>query len=184
MVLRLQTSLTGEQTPDAERQETRKAQKAKAKDGLGKAEEVLLPLLEELAEKKPEDLAVILGDNLTRHVKVVGKLYSRVPLVPQPAEQGPGHPACDGGGLQPQGAGGPEGGRRGEGQGRRGVRGQGGQHQEEDRRQACCQEGDSEAHGSPFHGSPGCDHHPRKVAAQKKSEVKPVAEEPEATPAQ
>ncbi|MEU4891002.1 ParB/RepB/Spo0J family partition protein [Streptomyces sp. NPDC044780] len=76
-----QTSLTGEQTPDAETQETRKAQKAKAKDGLGKAEEVLLPLLEELAEKKPEDLAVILGDDLTRHVKVIGKLYSQVQLV-------------------------------------------------------------------------------------------------------
>ncbi|NEW77334.1 ParB/RepB/Spo0J family partition protein [Streptomyces rhizosphaericus] len=76
-----QTSLTGEQTPDAETQETRKAQKAKAKDGLGKAEEVLLPLLEELAEKKPEDLAVILGDDLTRHVKVIGKLYSQVQMV-------------------------------------------------------------------------------------------------------
>ncbi|MFF5668758.1 hypothetical protein ACFY8S_01250 [Streptomyces hygroscopicus] len=80
-VLGLQTSLTGERTPDAETQETRKAQKAKAKDGLGKAEEVLLPLLEELAEKKPEDLTVILGDDLTRHVKVIGKLYSQVQLV-------------------------------------------------------------------------------------------------------
>ncbi|MEU9965441.1 hypothetical protein [Streptomyces malaysiensis] len=76
-----QTSLTGEQAPDAETQENRKVQKAKAKDGLGKAEEVLLPLLEELAEKKPEDLAVILGDDLTRHVKVIGKLYSQVQLV-------------------------------------------------------------------------------------------------------
>ncbi|MFE3216079.1 ParB/RepB/Spo0J family partition protein [Streptomyces antimycoticus] len=76
-----QTSLTGEQTPDAETQETRKAEKAKAKDGLGKAEEVLLPLLEELAAKKPEDLAVVLGDDLNRHVKVVGKLYSQVQLV-------------------------------------------------------------------------------------------------------
>ncbi|MBI0379819.1 ParB/RepB/Spo0J family partition protein [Streptomyces albiflaviniger] len=76
-----QTSLTGEQAPDAETQETRKVQKAKAKDGLGKAEEVLLPLLEELAEKKPEDLALILGDDLTRRVKVIGKLYSQVQLV-------------------------------------------------------------------------------------------------------
>ncbi|MFJ1994286.1 ParB/RepB/Spo0J family partition protein [Streptomyces asiaticus] len=76
-----QTSLTGEQTPDAETQETRKAEKAKAKDGLGKAEEVLLPLLEELAAKKPEDLAVVLGDDLSRHVKVIGKLYSQVQLV-------------------------------------------------------------------------------------------------------
>ncbi|WP_158897203.1 hypothetical protein [Streptomyces hygroscopicus] len=90
MVLGLQTSLTGEQTPDAERQEPRKAQKAKAKDGLGKAEEAPLPLLEELAEKKPEDLAVILGDDLTRHVKVIGKLYSQVQLVPQPVSKAQG----------------------------------------------------------------------------------------------
>jgi ParB family chromosome partitioning protein len=76
-----QTSLTGEQAPDAEEQGKRKAQKAKAKDGLGKAEEVLLPLLEELAEKKPEDLAVILGNDLTRHVRVIGKLYSQVQMV-------------------------------------------------------------------------------------------------------
>ncbi|MBM9505291.1 ParB/RepB/Spo0J family partition protein [Actinacidiphila acididurans] len=76
-----QTSLTGEKAPDAEEQEKRKKDKAKAKDGLGKAEEVLLPLLEELAAKKPEDLAVILGDDLDRHVKVVGKLYGQVQLV-------------------------------------------------------------------------------------------------------
>ncbi|MET8677020.1 ParB/RepB/Spo0J family partition protein [Streptomyces sp. NPDC004647] len=76
-----QTSLTGEKAPSAEEQEKRKKQKAKAKDGLGKAEEVLLPLLEELAAKKPDDLAVILGDDLSRHIKVVGKLYSQVQLV-------------------------------------------------------------------------------------------------------
>jgi ParB family chromosome partitioning protein len=76
-----QTSLTNEEAPSAEEQETRKKAKAKAKDGLGKAEEVLLPLLEELAEKKPEDLAVILGDDLDRHVRVVGKLFSQVQLV-------------------------------------------------------------------------------------------------------
>ncbi|MDT9689449.1 ParB/RepB/Spo0J family partition protein [Streptomyces sp. P9(2023)] len=76
-----QTSLTNEKAPSAEETEKRKKQKAKAKDGLGKAEEVLLPLLEELAEKKPEDLAVILGDDLSRHIKVVGKLYSQVQLV-------------------------------------------------------------------------------------------------------
>ncbi|MFD7499592.1 ParB/RepB/Spo0J family partition protein [Streptomyces sp. NPDC059850] len=76
-----QTSLTNEEAPSVEEQETRKKAKAKAKDGLGKAEEVLLPLLEELAEKKPEDLAVILGDDLDRHVRVVGKLFSQVQLV-------------------------------------------------------------------------------------------------------
>ncbi|MFJ4636847.1 hypothetical protein ACIP69_14605 [Streptomyces hygroscopicus] len=110
MVLRLQTSLTGEQTPDAERQETRKAQKAKAKDGLGKAEEVLLPLLEELAEKKPEDLAVILGDDLTRHVKVIGKLYSRVPLVRNLLSKAQGIQRAMEADFNRQGAGGPEGG--------------------------------------------------------------------------
>ncbi|WP_275558266.1 ParB/RepB/Spo0J family partition protein [Streptomyces sp. 5-6(2022)] len=76
-----QTSLTNEKAPTAEEQETRKKAKAKAKDGLGKAEEVLIPLLEELAEKKPEDLAVILGDDLSRHVRVVGRLYAKVQMV-------------------------------------------------------------------------------------------------------
>ncbi len=76
-----QTSLTNEKAPTAEEQDKRKKAKAKAKDGLGKAEEVLIPLLEELAEKKPEDLAVILGDDLNRHIKVVGKLYSQVQMV-------------------------------------------------------------------------------------------------------
>ncbi|MGV9272293.1 ParB/RepB/Spo0J family partition protein [Streptomyces griseosporeus] len=76
-----QTSLTNEKAPTAEEQETRKKAKAKAKDGLGKAEEVLIPLLEELAEKRPEDLAVILGDDLSRHVRVVGRLYAKVQMV-------------------------------------------------------------------------------------------------------
>ncbi|WP_330340199.1 ParB/RepB/Spo0J family partition protein [Streptomyces sp. NBC_00557] len=76
-----QTSLTNETAPTAEEHETRKKAKAKAKDGLGKAEEVLIPLLEELAEKKPEDLAVILGDDLSRHVRVVGRLYAKVQMV-------------------------------------------------------------------------------------------------------
>ncbi|MER6126916.1 ParB/RepB/Spo0J family partition protein [Streptomyces sp. NPDC001795] len=76
-----QTSLTNEKAPTTEEQETRKKAKAKAKDGLGKAEEVLIPLLEELAEKKPEDLAVILGDDLSRHVRVVGRLYAKVQMV-------------------------------------------------------------------------------------------------------
>ncbi|GAA1919604.1 ParB/RepB/Spo0J family partition protein [Streptantibioticus ferralitis] len=76
-----QTSLTGEQAPDAEEAEKRKKAKAKAKDGLGKAEEILIPLLEELGEKRPQDLAVILGDDLDRHVRVVGKLFSQVQMV-------------------------------------------------------------------------------------------------------
>ncbi len=76
-----QTSLTGEEPPTEEETQKRKAAKAKAKDGLGKAEEVLIPLLEELAEKKPEDLAVILGDDLARHLRVVGRLYAKVQMV-------------------------------------------------------------------------------------------------------
>jgi ParB family chromosome partitioning protein len=76
-----QTSLTNEKAPTAEEQEKQKKAKAKAKDGLGKAEEVLIPLLEELAEKKPEDLAVILGDDLARHLRVVGRLYAKVQMV-------------------------------------------------------------------------------------------------------
>ncbi|MBT2416077.1 ParB/RepB/Spo0J family partition protein [Streptomyces sp. ISL-12] len=76
-----QTSLTNEKAPTAEEQEKQKKAKAKTKDGLGKAEEVLIPLLEELAEKKPEDLAVILGDDLTRHLRVVGRLYAKVQMV-------------------------------------------------------------------------------------------------------
>ncbi|NUK14073.1 ParB/RepB/Spo0J family partition protein [Streptomyces lunaelactis] len=76
-----QTTLTSEKAPSAEETEKRKKAKAQAKDGLGKAEEVLLPLLEELAKQKPEDLAVILGGDLTRHVRVVGKLHSQVQMV-------------------------------------------------------------------------------------------------------
>ncbi|MEH0650431.1 ParB/RepB/Spo0J family partition protein [Streptomyces scabiei] len=76
-----QTSLTNEKAPTAEEQEKQKKAKAKAKDGLGKAEEVLIPLLEELAEKRPEDLAVILGDDLARHLRVVGRLYAKVQMV-------------------------------------------------------------------------------------------------------
>ncbi|QSS91291.1 ParB/RepB/Spo0J family partition protein [Streptomyces sp. M54] len=76
-----QTSLTNEKAPTAEETEKRKAAKAKAKDGLGKAEEVLIPLLEDLAEKKPEDLAVILGDDLARHLRVVTRLHAKVQMV-------------------------------------------------------------------------------------------------------
>ncbi|MET9804510.1 hypothetical protein [Streptomyces sp. NPDC006368] len=76
-----QTTLTNEKAPTAEEQEEQKKAKAKAKDGLGKAEEVLIPLLEELAEKKPEDLAVILGDDLARHLRVVQRLYAKVQMV-------------------------------------------------------------------------------------------------------
>ncbi|MFE0138716.1 ParB/RepB/Spo0J family partition protein [Streptomyces sp. NPDC059037] len=80
-MMEAQTTLTGETAPTAQEAEQRKAAKAKAKDGLGKAEEVLIPLLEDLAEKKPEDLAVILGDDLARHLRVVTRLYAKVQMV-------------------------------------------------------------------------------------------------------
>ncbi|MEV0469283.1 ParB/RepB/Spo0J family partition protein [Streptomyces prunicolor] len=73
-----QTSLTGEKAPTADEQETRKKAKAQAKDSLGKAEDILIPLFEELGAKKPEDLAVILGDDLDRYVRAVGKIHSQV----------------------------------------------------------------------------------------------------------
>ncbi|MFE0255143.1 ParB/RepB/Spo0J family partition protein [Streptomyces sp. NPDC059010] len=76
-----QTSLTNEKAPSAEEQEKRKKAKAKTQDGLGKAEEVLIPLLEDLAEKKPEDLAVILGGDLARHLRVVTRLHAKVQMV-------------------------------------------------------------------------------------------------------
>ena len=76
-----QTSLTNEEPPSAEEQEKRKKAKAQARDSLGKAEDILIPLFEELGEKKPEDLAVILGSDLDRYVRVVGKIYSQVQKV-------------------------------------------------------------------------------------------------------
>ncbi|MGW3118478.1 ParB/RepB/Spo0J family partition protein [Streptomyces sp. NPDC001107] len=76
-----QTSLTNEEPPSEEVQEQRKKARAKAKDGLGKAEDILIPLFEELGAKKPEDLAVILGTDLDRYVRVVGKIYSQVQQV-------------------------------------------------------------------------------------------------------
>ncbi|OIJ97747.1 hypothetical protein BIV25_13135 [Streptomyces sp. MUSC 14] len=76
-----QSSLTGDEAPTAEVQEERKKARAKAKDSLGKAEDILIPLFEELGAKKPEDLAVILGTDLTRYVRVIGKIHSQVQQV-------------------------------------------------------------------------------------------------------
>ncbi|WP_425834032.1 ParB/RepB/Spo0J family partition protein [Streptomyces fractus] len=76
-----QTSLSGEEAPTAEEQERRAKAKKEAKDKLGKVEDSLLPLLEELAQKKPEDLAVILGGDLARYIKVVGRIYSQTQMV-------------------------------------------------------------------------------------------------------
>ncbi|MFJ5737245.1 ParB/RepB/Spo0J family partition protein [Streptomyces microflavus] len=75
-----QTSLTNEKAPTAEETEKQKKAKSKTNDRLGKVEEDLIPLLEELAGMKPEDLAVILGDDLARNLRVVTRLYAKVQL--------------------------------------------------------------------------------------------------------
>ncbi|MFE2289872.1 ParB/RepB/Spo0J family partition protein [Streptomyces sp. NPDC059452] len=75
-----QTSLTNEKAPTAEEAEKQKKAKSKANDRLSKVEEDLIPLLEELAGMKPEDLAVILGDDLARNLRVVTRLYAKVQL--------------------------------------------------------------------------------------------------------
>ncbi|MFB7493782.1 ParB/RepB/Spo0J family partition protein [Streptomyces sp. NPDC056161] len=80
-MMETQTSLTGEEAPSEEEREKRKAAKAQAKDKLGKAEDILIQLFEELGGQKPEDLAVILGSDLDRYVRVVGKIYSQVQKV-------------------------------------------------------------------------------------------------------
>ncbi|MEU8976165.1 ParB/RepB/Spo0J family partition protein [Streptomyces monashensis] len=76
-----QTSLTGEEPPSEEEKEKRQKAKKEAKDKLGKAEDILIPLFEELGKQKPEDLAVILGGDIDRYVRVVGKIYSQVQQV-------------------------------------------------------------------------------------------------------
>jgi ParB family chromosome partitioning protein len=80
-MMETQTSLTNEAPPTEEEKEKRQKAKAQAKDKLGKAEDILIPLFEELGGQKPEDLAVILGSDLDRYVRVVGKIYSQVQKV-------------------------------------------------------------------------------------------------------
>ncbi|WP_073741638.1 ParB/RepB/Spo0J family partition protein [Streptomyces sp. CB02115] len=75
-----QTSLTNEKAPTVEEKEKQKKAKAKTNDRLGKVEEDLIPLLEELVGMKPEDLAVILGDDLPRNLRVVTRLHAKVQL--------------------------------------------------------------------------------------------------------
>ncbi|WP_413809652.1 ParB/RepB/Spo0J family partition protein [Streptomyces sp. OE57] len=182
-----QTSLTGEQTPDAETQESRKAQKAKAKDGLGKAEEVLLPLLEELAEKKPEDLAVILGDDLTRHVKVIGKLYSQVQLVRNLLSKAQGIQRAmeadfNRKALEVQ--------KEAEAAKSKGAEAEGKAEEEETASaekkpdaEPVAKKTTAKPTAPRSKARPAANTTPRKATAQKKSEVKPVAKEPEAAPA-
>jgi ParB family chromosome partitioning protein len=75
-----QTSLVSEKEPTVEEKEKRQKAKAKTTDKLGKVEEVVMPLLEELTKAKPEELADILGTDLGRYVRKIDRLASQVTL--------------------------------------------------------------------------------------------------------
>ncbi|WP_180685850.1 ParB/RepB/Spo0J family partition protein [Streptomyces gossypiisoli] len=75
-----QTSLVSEKEPNVEEKEKRQKAKAKTTDKLGKVEEVVMPLLEELTKAKPEELADILGTDLGRYVRKIDRLASQVTL--------------------------------------------------------------------------------------------------------
>ncbi|AJC58547.1 ParB/RepB/Spo0J family partition protein [Streptomyces sp. 769] len=75
-----QTSLVSEKEPTAEEKEERQKAKTKTTDKLGRVEEVVMPLLEELTKSKPEELADILGTDLGRYVRQIDRLASQVTL--------------------------------------------------------------------------------------------------------
>ncbi|MGW7572412.1 ParB/RepB/Spo0J family partition protein [Streptomyces sp. NPDC054765] len=75
-----QTSLVSEKEPNVEEKEKRQKAKAKTTDKLGKVEDVVMPLLEELTKSKPEELADILGTDLGRYVRKIDRLASQVTL--------------------------------------------------------------------------------------------------------
>ncbi|MFB7424707.1 ParB/RepB/Spo0J family partition protein [Streptomyces hydrogenans] len=76
-----QVSMITEEEPSVEEKEKRTAAKKAATDKLGKIEEGLLPLLDELTKvSKPEDLADILGTEIGRYVRVMDRLHSQVTL--------------------------------------------------------------------------------------------------------
>ncbi|AIA03481.1 ParB/RepB/Spo0J family partition protein [Streptomyces noursei] len=75
-----QTSLVSEKEPDIEEKEKRQKAKAKTTDKLGRLEEVVMPLLEELTKSKPEELADILGTDLGRYVRKIDRLANQVTL--------------------------------------------------------------------------------------------------------
>ncbi|WP_407286470.1 ParB/RepB/Spo0J family partition protein [Streptomyces sp. BP-8] len=75
-----QTSLVSGKGPTVEEKEKREKAKAKTTDKLGRVEEVVMPLLEELTKAKPEELADILGTDLGRYVRKIDRLASQVTL--------------------------------------------------------------------------------------------------------
>ncbi|MFE2179084.1 ParB/RepB/Spo0J family partition protein [Streptomyces sp. NPDC059455] len=75
-----QTSLVSEKEPTDEEKVKREKAKVKTTDKLGKVEEVVMPLLEELTKAKPEELADILGTDLGRYVRKIDRLASQVTL--------------------------------------------------------------------------------------------------------
>ncbi|MER8001643.1 ParB/RepB/Spo0J family partition protein [Streptomyces sp. NPDC095613] len=75
-----QTSLVSQKEPTSEEAEKRQKAKAKTTDKLGRVEEVVMPLLEELTKSKPEELADILGADLGRYVRQIDRLASQVTL--------------------------------------------------------------------------------------------------------
>ncbi|MEU9188234.1 ParB/RepB/Spo0J family partition protein [Streptomyces sp. NPDC048484] len=75
-----QTSMVTEKEPTVEEKEKRQKAKTKTTDKLGKVEEVVMPLLEELTKAKPEELADILGSDLGRYVRQIDRLANQVTL--------------------------------------------------------------------------------------------------------
>lgn len=75
-----QTSLVSEKAPTVEEKEKRQKQKAKTQDQLGKVEEVVMPLLDGLTDKKPDELATILGGELGRYVRAIDRLVNQATL--------------------------------------------------------------------------------------------------------
>ncbi|MFI2258917.1 ParB/RepB/Spo0J family partition protein [Streptomyces tubercidicus] len=75
-----QTSLVSEKEPTVEEKQERQKAKTKTTDKLGRVEEVVMPLLEELTKVKPDELADILGTDLGRYVRQMDRLASQVTL--------------------------------------------------------------------------------------------------------
>ncbi|MFD6346503.1 ParB/RepB/Spo0J family partition protein [Streptomyces roseolus] len=86
-----QVSMITDEAPSVEEKEKRAAAKKVATDKLGKIEEGLLPLLDELTKvSKPEELADILGLELGRYVRVMDRLHSQVTLARRMLRQAQG----------------------------------------------------------------------------------------------
>lgn len=85
-----QTSLVSEKAPDAEEKEKRQRQKTETQDKLGKVEEFVLPLLDELTSVKPDGLAIILGSDLDRYVRAMDRLVNQATLARRVLRQAKG----------------------------------------------------------------------------------------------